>query len=145
MIKSIIAIMLILAMGILGATFLGDGVLTFNSKAKAETTIEEARNVERAMKIYAMENNGRVDLGDIDLGEDVLKYIKDDELIKKHVGSGDAGQWRLNPGTNILEKIIKSESECSYINNIKSGTPLEDPVPTCGTPDGDEAYCCFNL
>jgi hypothetical protein len=145
MMKSIIAMMLILAMGALGASFLGEGIFNFNGKAKAEKTIEEARTVERAMKIYALENDGRVDLGDTAIGEELLKYIKEDKLVKKNVGSGPSEQWRLNPGTNILEKVVKTETECSYINNIKQGTPIDTPVPTCGTPEGDEAYCCYNL
>lgn len=145
MIKPIIGMVLIFALGVLGVSFLGEGIFTFNAKAKAEKTIEEARSVERAMTIYAMENDGRVDLGDIAIGEDLLKYIKEDKLIKKHIGDGPSEQWRLNPGTNILEKIVKTESECAYINNIKQGTPIETPVPTCGTPTGDEAFCCYNL
>jgi len=138
-IKSIVGLVLVLAMGVLGITFLGDGIFEFNDKAKAEAVIDEARDVERAMRVYALEHDGRVDLGDVTAGENLLKYLKEEGLLKQHVGDVPAEEWRLNDSTQILEKLVKSEEECKYINNIISGTPLTDAVPTCGT-----AYCCFN-
>jgi hypothetical protein len=166
-IKIVLALLLTVAVGLLGLSEIGFGVFKFLPQSEAQAVIEEGNSVEEAIDLYALENDGQVLTGDPNLCEDdptyqttveqgdcapedgqkTLHYIRESKLLKNYVGKAfdDINDpWRLNETTKTLERVVSGVESCREINNIRLGTPLTEPVPTCGTPEGDNSFCCVS-
>jgi hypothetical protein len=146
MIKIIFTLVLFVAVGVLTATTgVGEGFFEFNSKARAEQVVNEARAIDEAMKSYAAgSDTGEVDFGDPNEGEDVLMYIKAKNLVHDRVGTENdlVEGWVLSDNGERMQGIVRSEKICKYINESKHGRDADLPTPSCGTDEGNAVTCC---
>jgi len=160
--KIVISLLLTILVGGFGLSQLGGGIFKFLPQSDAQEIIEEATSVEEAMDLYALKNGGVVDIGDPTVcpdgigsvaggdcatGQQTLHYVREAKLLKNYVGKGldsEADQWRMDPETGTIERVVSSEASCKEINNIRSGTPTSEDVPACDTPEGDAVFCCVS-
>lgn len=147
MIRWLITLLMVIAVGVLGAFGLGDGYLDFRSQAKAEQALDEARNIKTAMDAYAMKyGDGEVAFGDVAAGEDLLKYLKHFKLVQDRVGTADStsgiDRWVLEPNSNQVMGVIASQKTCRYMNSIKDKISIDAPVPECGSVEAESVSCC---
>lgn len=160
-----VALVLTVSVGVLGLSEVGLGVLKFIPQSEAQAVIEEGNSVEEGLDLYSLENGGTVDIGDPNIcaddptfqtsvingdcteGQKTLHYVREAKLLKGYVGKGlddERDPWRINKTTNTLERVVSSEQSCREINNIRLGTPIAEPTPSCDTPAGDAVFCCVS-
>lgn len=162
LLKIVIGLLLTIIVGALSFSQIGDGVFKFIPQSDAQRIIEESTSVEEALDMYALKNDGRVDIGDPTLcengvdtvesgkcetGQKTLHFIRQDELLKLHVGTEfdrASDPWRMNEESGTIERVVASEESCKEINHIRLGTSTDEDVPECGTAEGDEVYCCVS-
>jgi hypothetical protein len=141
--KFLIPLFLVIVVAGLIVTNIGEGFLGFKDTATAENIMKVAEEYEQASKAYAAAyGDGYVAYGDPSLGEDIFVYLKSKELIQFDEANQVDLTWGLSSDKTKLQAIMKKESLCQYINHKRNQTPLSDPVPTCGTPEGDAVSCC---
>lgn len=145
--KPIISLILLIAIGTLGAIAWGDGVLDFRVQAKAGQALNEAQDIQEAMDAYAFKyGEGDVDFGDVTAGEDLLKYLKYYNLIKSDVGTDDTKsqveRWVYDEPNNQILGVIANERTCLYMNSIRSKKPIATLVPECGSVEAEALPCC---
>jgi hypothetical protein len=146
MIKIIFTLVLFVVVGVLAATTgVGEGFFEFNSKARAEQVVNEARAIDEGIKSYAAgSDTGEVDFGDPEEGEDVLMYIKARNLIHDRVGTESdlVEKWVLSADGDSMHGIVRSEKICKYINESKHDRDFDSPTPSCGTEEANGVTCC---
>jgi hypothetical protein len=145
MIKLIFTLVLFVAIGLVMASGgIGDGMFEFNTKARAEKIVVEARAIDEGIKAYAAQNDGVVDFGDPNEGEDPLMYIKEKNYIHDRAGmaTGLVKEWFLSEDREKMQGVVRSENMCKYINESHHGRPTTEPTPECGTEEGDSVTCC---
>jgi len=164
--KIVIGLLLTIIISGFGLSQVGDGIFSFLPQSDAQQIIEEANSVEEALDLYSLENGGVVDIGDpllcepdvngvtatvasgaCTVGQRTLHYVREAKLLKNYVGrefDTDVDPWRMDEGTATIERVVASEESCKEINNIRLGTPMNEDVPSCGTPEGDAVFCCVS-
>jgi hypothetical protein len=138
----------VIVAGVFSNSEIGEGMLEFTVKAKAERAINETRDVITASNIYAAKfGDGNVDFGDPDQGEEFLFYIKERDLLQKRVGGENSiiQEWTLDPVSETISGVIAEEKLCRHINSILLSKPIDTPVPECGLVESGSGVCCYNL
>tara|TARA_R110001583_G_scaffold4718_1_gene26848 strand:+ start:8222 stop:8731 length:510 start_codon:yes stop_codon:yes gene_type:complete len=165
-IKVIMALVLTVAVGMIGLSELGVGVFKFMPQSEAQAIIEEGQSVEEGMDLYSLKNDGVVligdpsvcpdgigavrdenGVGDCDEGQKTLHYVREAKLLKEYVGKGlddESDPWRIDVDSSTLERVVSNEQSCREINNIKQGTSVTEPVPSCDSPEGEASFCCVS-
>lgn len=146
LIKVIVSLVVLVAIGAIGFTLLGEGVFQTIPEARAQSIIQEATEVEEAMEIYALQNDGVVDIGDPTLNQTTLHFVKQAELLKDWAGSDfdvALDPWLINEGDQTVERVVENEEICQIINHIRAGEPKDAEVFACNTPEGEAQFCCF--
>jgi hypothetical protein len=144
-VKVITALVVFIAIGALGFTLLGEGVFTTVPQAQAQAIINEATDVEDAMEIYAMNNDGVVDIGDPTLGQTTLHFVKEVKLLKAWAGDEfdvSTDPWEFNENDKAVERVVANEEVCQMINHMRGNEAPDAEVYACDTPEGENQYCC---
>lgn len=145
--KPIVTLVLLIALGGLGYAAVSSGILDFRVQAQAGQVLNEAKDIEDAMDAYAFKyGDGKVDFGDVANGEDLLKYLKHYNLIKKNVGTDETKsqveKWVYDEDNKQMLGVIASQRTCLYMNSIKSKQQIANQVPECGTVEAEGLPCC---
>ena len=152
-IKSIIGLILAIAVGALGVSSLGEGIFGFLDKSKAGKMVEDARELSRIHAIYKTDNrDGLTAFAALNalatpvplVGADVTYYgLVEDELNTKdlvkrgfsasqgeftyvEMTTGDEGIYLVNASAQISKEV------CDKINDIV-GLPDDAAVPYAAT------------
>lgn len=146
-IKALLSLVLIIAVSTLAfMNGYGEGFFEFNSKSKAESALEEGRQIQDAMTAYAARfGDGRVDLGNPALGEDPLMYLKARQLLVSRVGdmlNSQIEAWEIDEDSGALQGAVKNEKICRYMNLLSHNYPIESPIPQCGEEENAHLPCC---
>lgn len=144
--KIIIMLMVsIIAAALFAQSEIGEGMLGFGVKAKAEQAVGETRDVLDAVDAYSAVNGGLVDFGDVDEGEDFLMYIKNKKLLVQRAGTENAiiKEWALHEETGMIRAMVENEKLCRNINAIVLSQPVETPIPLCDDVMDERRICCI--
>lgn len=147
-IKALLSLVLIIAVSTLAfMNGYGEGFFEFNAKSKAESALDEGRQIQDAMTAYAARfGDGKVDLGNPVLGEDPLMYLKARQLLVSRVGemlNSQIETWDIDEDNGTLQGTVKSEKVCRYMNLLSHNRPIEEPIPQCGEEETSYLPCCI--
>jgi hypothetical protein len=149
MMKVLLSLGMAVVIGAVAAhNLMGDGILDFTGKGKAQRIVDEQSDIQAAMDAYASEyGDGEVDFGDVSEGESIFMYLRDKELLKGWVGDPERtgiSEYRLSEDEKTIEGVVSDGKTCKNINNIKHGRPKSEPNPSCSSEDSASFSCCVN-